>query len=67
MQLNLFDIMVNTSASTELDEKAQEILDNRRDRYESRRQRRLDNAHHQGLKNRKLSKSFFDILPSLKA
>jgi hypothetical protein len=32
---------------------AQEILDNRRDRFESRKERRLDNAHRQGLKNRK--------------
>jgi hypothetical protein len=60
MQLNLFDDSVNTPASTELEEKAQEILDNRRDRFESRRERRLDNAHCQGLKNRKLSKSFYD-------
>jgi hypothetical protein len=44
MQLSLFDDSVNTPASTELEEKAQEILDNRRDRYESRRERRLDNA-----------------------
>jgi Domain of unknown function (DUF3560) len=60
MQLNLFDITGNTPASTESEEKAQEILDNRRDRFESRKERRLDNAHHQGLKNRKLSKSFYD-------
>jgi Domain of unknown function (DUF3560) len=60
MQLNLFDDSVNTPASTELEEKAQEILDNRRDRFESRKERRLDNAHRQGLKNRKLSKSFYE-------
>jgi Domain of unknown function (DUF3560) len=60
MQLNLFDDSVNTPASTESEEKAQEILDNRRDRFESRKERRLDNAHRQGLKNRKLSKSFYD-------
>jgi Domain of unknown function (DUF3560) len=60
MQLNLFDDSVNTPASTESDVKAQEILDSRRDRYESRRQRRLDNAHRQGLKNRKLSKSLYE-------
>jgi hypothetical protein len=60
MQLNLFDDSVNTPAPTELEEKAQEILDNRRDRFESRKERRLDNAHRQGLKNRKLSKSFYD-------
>jgi Domain of unknown function (DUF3560) len=60
MQLNLFDDSVNTPASTEIEEKAQEILDSRRDRFESRRERRLDNAHRQGLKNRKLSKSFYE-------
>jgi Domain of unknown function (DUF3560) len=60
MQLNLFDDSVNLPASTELEERAQEILDNRRDRFESRRERRLGNAHHQGLKNRKLSKSFYE-------
>jgi Domain of unknown function (DUF3560) len=76
MQLNLFDTSGNTPASNELVEKrsssgegsspcnepnqAQEILDNRRDRFESRRERRLDNAHRQGLKNRKLSKSFYE-------
>jgi Domain of unknown function (DUF3560) len=65
MQLNLFDDSVNTPASTELNEKAQEILDNRRDRFESRRERRLDNAHRQGLKNRKLSKSFYERSTSM--
>jgi Domain of unknown function (DUF3560) len=65
MQLNLFDDSVNTPASTELEEKAQEILDNRRDRFESRKERRLDNAHRQGLKNRKLSKSFYDRSTSM--
>jgi Domain of unknown function (DUF3560) len=60
MQLNLFDDSVNTPAPTESEEKAQEILNNRRDRFESRKERRLDNAHRQGLKNRKLSKSFYD-------
>jgi hypothetical protein len=45
---------------TESDKQAQEILDNRRDRFESRKERRLDNAHRQGLKNRKLSKSFYE-------
>ena len=50
MQLNLFDDSVNNPASIELEGKAQEILDNRRDRFESRRERRLDNAHYQGLK-----------------
>jgi Domain of unknown function (DUF3560) len=65
MQLNLFDDSVNTPASTELEEKAQEILDNRRDRFESRKERRLDNAHRQGLKNRKLSKSFYERSTSM--
>jgi hypothetical protein len=65
MQLNLFDDSVNTPASTESDEKAQEILDNRRDRFESRKERRLDNAHRQGLKNRKLSKSFYERSTSM--
>jgi Domain of unknown function (DUF3560) len=65
MQLNLFDDSVNTRASTELEEKAQEILDNRRDRFESRKERRLDNAHRQGLKNRKLSKSFYERSTSM--
>ncbi len=60
MQLNLFDDSVNTPTSTELEEKTQEILDNRRDRFESRKERRLENAHRQGLKNRKLSKSFYE-------
>jgi Domain of unknown function (DUF3560) len=60
MQLNLFDDSANTPASTELEEKAQEILDNRRYRFESRRDRRLDNAHRQGLKNRKLSKLLYE-------
>jgi Domain of unknown function (DUF3560) len=60
MQLNPFNNSVNTLASTGSDETAQEILDNRRDRFESRRERRLDNAHCQGLKNRKLSKSFYE-------
>jgi hypothetical protein len=45
MQLNLFDNNANIPAPTELEERAQEILDNRRDRFESRRERRLDNAH----------------------
>jgi hypothetical protein len=65
MQLNLFDDSVNTPASTELEEKAQEILDNRRDRFESRKERRLDNAHRQGLKNRKLSKLFYERSTSM--
>jgi Domain of unknown function (DUF3560) len=65
MQLNLFDISVNTPAPTELEEKTQEILDNRRDRFESRKERRLDNAHRQGLKNRKLSKSFYERSTSM--
>jgi hypothetical protein len=65
MQLNLFDITGNTPASTKSDEKAQEILDNRRDRFESRKERRLDNAHRQGLKNRKLSKSFYERSTSM--
>jgi hypothetical protein len=65
MQLNLFDDSVNIPAPTELEEKAQEILDNRRDRFESRKERRLDNAHRQGLKNRKLSKSFYDRSTSM--
>jgi Domain of unknown function (DUF3560) len=65
MQLNLFDISVNTPAPTESEEKAQEILDNRRDRFESRKERRLDNAHRQGLKNRKLSKSFYERSTSM--
>jgi Domain of unknown function (DUF3560) len=65
MQSNLFDDSVNTPASTELEEKAQEILDNRRDRFESRKERRLDNAHRQGLKNRKLSKSFYERSTSM--
>jgi hypothetical protein len=65
MQLNLFDITGNTPASTESDERVQEILDNRRDRFESRKERRLDNAHRQGLKNRKLSKSFYERSTSM--
>jgi hypothetical protein len=65
MQLNLFDDSVNTPASTESEEKAQEILDNRRDRFESRKERRLDNAHRQELKNRKLSKSFYERSTSM--
>jgi Domain of unknown function (DUF3560) len=65
MQLNLFDDSVNTPASTELEEKAQEILDNRRDRFESRKERRLDNAHRQGLKNHKLSKTFYERSTSM--
>jgi Domain of unknown function (DUF3560) len=65
MQLNLFDITGNTPASTESDERVQELLDNRRDRFESRKERRLDNAHRQGLKNRKLSKSFYERSTSM--
>jgi Domain of unknown function (DUF3560) len=65
MQLNLFDTSGNTPVSTESAEKAQEILDNRRDRFESRKERRLDNAHRQGLKNRKLSKSFYERSTSM--